>query len=175
MPAILEARLLGIAPPSLIGSLSFMGAGNLIVYLVGAAWAYSSHDERPDYPESKRKADRRQDDFDAAFARQVTAKLNRIDQRVGKDTASLATRDTMQNASPLYETNRQLVAMLRAKDDDVVAALKDYRARLARAAPEALYLYPDHTVLSETRTVTMSASQWAAADLSLRFHTAHGQ
>ncbi len=175
IPQIVEASLLGVRPPSMVGSLSFMAAGNLIVYLVGVAWAYSTHDEIPDYPEAKRKADLLQRDYDSAFAGRVTAELNRLDQRAAAENKTLAARDTMQNASPHYEANRRLVAMIRAKDDEVVAALKDYRARLARRAPGALYLYPDHTVLTESRTTTIGAGQWAAAELSLRFHNAGGR
>lgn len=170
LPRIEQAILLGTEPPSLIGSLSFMIAGNVIVYLVGAAWAYVTHDEIPDYPSVKRRADAKRDAYDRAFRRQVAEEVNRLEQKAAAEEDKLRKRAGSQEVSPNHVANRRLFQLVRNKDDEVGAILKDYRNRLARSHPKVRYRYPDREVLTQDPHVELSASEWAARDLPLKYH-----
>ncbi|HEX8401562.1 MAG TPA: hypothetical protein VF628_07625 [Allosphingosinicella sp.] len=172
LPRINNAILLGSEPPSLLGSLSFMIAGNVIVYLVGAAWAYVTHDEIPDYPSVKRRSDAKRAEYDRAFRRDVADEINRLDQKAAADVERLGKRAIAQEVSPNHVANRRLFQLVRNKDEEVAAILKDYRARLSRNHPKVKYLYPDREVSTEQRFVEISAGEWAAKDLPLKYHLA---
>jgi hypothetical protein len=165
----------GGVPPSALGNLVAMLASNLGVYLVGAAWAFFTHDEIPDYPSKQRKADRAQAAFDTAFARQVAGELNRLDQKAAADTAKAISLDKTQRSAPNYLDNRRLFSTLCAKDDEVVAALIDYRTALARRAEHARFACPDRSATGAERTIELSAGQWAARELRLRYAGALGE
>jgi hypothetical protein len=172
LPKIDQALLTGMEPPTIIGSLSFMIAGNLIVYLVGVAWAYTTHDEIPDYPATARKAEKARKNFDKAFKRQVAEEIVRLEQKAASDLDKLRKRAIAQEVSPNHAANRRLYQMIRKKDEEVAAVLKDYRARLARAHPKVRYRYPDREVSTQDPYVEISAGEWAAKDLPLKHHLA---
>lgn len=172
---LMAIEILGGVRPSALGNLVAMLASNLGVYLVGAAWAFFTHDEVPDYPSKKRKADRAQAAFDGAFARQVAGELNRLDQKATADIAKVISLDKAQRSAPNYLDNRRLFAALCAKDDDVVAALLDYRVALARRAEHARFLWPDRSASGAERMIELSAGQWAARELRLRHAGALGE
>src|SRR5438309_5910196 len=132
LPKIQQAILLGVAPPSLLGSLLFMIAGNVIVYLVGCTWAYVTHDEIPDYPTVKRRAEAIRAKYDRAFRREVAEELTRLDQKLAADQDKIRHRARAQESSSRHAANRSLFGLVRQKDDEVCAVLLDYRARLTR-------------------------------------------
>lgn len=170
LPKIEQAILLGSEPPSLLGSLSFMIAGNAIVYLVGSAWAYVTHDEIPDYPSVKRRADAKRDEYDRAFQRQVADEIVRLEQKAAAEEDKLRKRAIAQEVSPSHVMNRRLFQLIRNKDEEVCAVLKDYRMRLSRSHPKVRYRYPDREVLTPDPYVELSAAEWAAKDLPLKCH-----
>lgn len=170
LPRIEQAILLGSEPPSLLGSLSFMLAGNVIVYLVGAAWAYATHDEIPDYPTVKRRADAKRREYESKFRRQTADEINRLEHKAAAEKEKLRRRATAQEVSPNHVTNRSLFQLIRNKDEEVAAVLKDYRARLARNHPKIRYQYPDREVTTQDRYKELSAGEWAAEDLPLKCH-----
>jgi hypothetical protein len=63
-----------------------------------------------------------------------------------------------------------LFQLIRNKDEEVAAVLKDYRARLARNHPKIRYQYPDREVTTQDRYKELSAGEWAAEDLPLKCH-----
>lgn len=172
---LMAIEIVGGVRPSALGNLVAMLASNLGVYLVGAAWAFFTHDEVPDYPSKKRKADRAQAAFDTAFARQVAGELNRLDRKAAADTEKAISLDKAQRSAPAYLENRRLFAALCAKDDEVVAALIDYRTALARRAEHARFLCPDRSATGAERMLELSAGQWAARELRLRHAGALGE
>lgn len=170
LPKIEQASLIGIDPPSLIGSLAFMIAGNVIVYLVGATWAYVTHDEIPDFPSVKRKADAKRAEYDRAFRREVADEVNRLEHKAAAEEDKLRKRAIAQEVSPQHVANRKLFQLVRNKDEEVAAILRDYRTRLSRNHPRVRYLYPDREVMTQDRNVELSAGEWAARDLPLKYH-----
>ncbi|HEX8257155.1 MAG TPA: hypothetical protein VF589_05950 [Allosphingosinicella sp.] len=172
LPKIDQAVLLGIDPPSLLGSLSFMIAGNVIVYLVGATWAYATHDEIPDYPTTKRRAEAKRAEYDRAHRREVSEEVNRLEQKAAAEERKLRQRAVAQEVSPNHVANRQLFQIICSKDQEVCAILLDYRARLSRLHSRVRYRYPDREVLTADPYVELSAGQWAAKDFRLKYHTA---
>jgi hypothetical protein len=77
-----------------------MLAGNVIVYLVGAAWAYATHDEIPDYPTVKRRADAKRREYESKFRRQTADEINRLEHKAAAEKEKLRRRATAQEVSP---------------------------------------------------------------------------
>lgn len=172
LPLIEQARMLGSEPPSLVGSLSFMVAGNIIVYLAGVAWAYMTHDEIPDYPSVKRRADAKRAAYDQAFKSQVSDELARLEQKMAVEQKKIRGRARAQESSPNHLANRQLFSLVKQKDEEVCAVLLDHRAKLTRQYPDVRYRYPNREMTTQDLHVEISAGEWAAKDLLLKYHTA---
>lgn len=172
VPLIENAILIAAEPPSLAGSLMFMIAGNLIIYLVGIAWAFMTHDETPDYPALKRAAVKTRAKLDRRFQKEVVDELNRLQRKAEAEKEMIRQRARGQEGSANSLANSQLFAMLRAKDEEVCSVLRDYRARLTQRHPGVHYLYPDREVTSRERRVTLAAGEWAARDLPLKYQIA---
>jgi hypothetical protein len=172
LPEIRRIILTGGNPPSMVTTVVILLASNVGVYLVGAAWAFITHDEIPDYPSKKRKADRLRARLDSAFRKQVKEELDRLDQKAAAEMRKLAARDGLQKTSPRYLRNREFVAALQERDGEVVGALADYRARLARRANGTLFIFRDDTITSQECETVLTAEKWAASPLSLNLHSA---
>lgn len=172
LPEIRRTILTGGDPPSMIWSVAILLASNIGVYLVGAAWAFITHDEIPDYPTKKRVANRLRNQLDSAFRRQVKDELDRLDAKAASQMERLAARDSLQKISPRYLRNREFVAALQEKDGEVVGALAGYRAQLARRANGSVFIYTDEAVTSHERELVLTGDKWAARPLSLNLHSA---
>jgi len=172
LPEIRRIILTGGAPPSMVSSVVILLASNIGVYLVGMAWAFLAHDEIPDYPSKKRKADVLRGQLDSAFRREVKEELDRLDQKAASQMERLASRDTLQKTSPRYLRNREFVAALQEKDGEVIGALANYRAQLARRANGSVFIYTDEAVTSHESELVLTGDKWAAKPLSLNMHSA---
>jgi hypothetical protein len=172
LPEIRRIILTGGNPPSMAWSVVILLGSNIGVYLVGMAWAFLTHDEIPDYPSKKRKADRLRDQVDSAFRRDVKDELDRLDQKAASQMERLDSRDTLQKTSLRYLRNREFVAALQEKDGEVIGALANYRAQLARRANGSVFIYTDEAVTSHERELVLTGDKWAARPLSLNLHSA---
>lgn len=131
---IVQARILGSAPPSMFGGITFMLFGNIVAYLVAILVAYGLHDPDPNYAEKDLEFKRAAKALEKIKTRRRAAQES---QRLGLDNALAAEVNQASNArGPSYSLLRAGVDQVVAKDQEVVAALLDYRNALVQSSLE---------------------------------------
>ena len=132
---IVQARILGSAPPSMFGGITFMLFGNLVAYLVAVLVAYGLHDPDPNYAEKDLELKRSSKALEKIKARR---RKEQESQRRGLDNALAAEANQANNAKgPNYALLRAGVDHVIAKDQEVVATLLDYRNALVQSFLES--------------------------------------
>jgi hypothetical protein len=132
---IMQARILGSSPPSMMGGITFMLFGNVVAYLVAVLVSYALHDPDPNYAEKDRQ-------FRQASRRLEAVKVKRKalqeSQRQGLDNALSAETNHAANAKgPNHLVLRSHVDQVVEKDQEVVAILLEYRNALAQSFADA--------------------------------------
>jgi hypothetical protein len=132
---IMQARILGSTPPSMLGGITFMLFGNMIAYLGGVLLSYSLHDHDPNYAEKDREL------------RAATKKLERLKKK--RDALQRAAKQGLDNAlsaetkqsntmrGPNYAHLRTSAGQLVEKDQKVVSLLLEYRNAIVQAIVQA--------------------------------------
>jgi hypothetical protein len=173
---IMQARILGSTPPSMLGGITFMLFGNIVAYLGGLLLSYSLHDRDPNFAEKDREF------------RAVTRKLGRLKMKrdaiqrsakQGLDTALAAESKKSSNTrGPNYALLRTQVGQLIEKDQQVLALLLEYKAALTQAfiragdEDERRFQLPDgaYSELVPTSLDRMlTPRQYAAEQITLGF------
>jgi hypothetical protein len=131
IPLIQEARILGSAPPSLLGSVLSMLLTNVIVYVISAAWSFIRHDQNPDYVVKAV----RYNELKSQVLRKTTglnAEFDRLDERYRQDIARAEGFERQQRGTPNYPINMERVSWVKSKDESVRGALDRYRNSLVQ-------------------------------------------
>ncbi|MDR3508593.1 MAG: hypothetical protein P4L64_11895 [Caulobacteraceae bacterium] len=173
---IIQARILGSAPPSMLGGITFMLFGNIVAYLGGLMLSYSLHDHDPNYAEKDKEY------------KSATKKLDRLKRRRdaiqraarhGLDTAlSAETKQSNNTRGPNYALLRMQAGQLIEKDQKVLAIILEYRTELTQAmiqagdGDERRFLLPDGAYLElapASLDRQLTPRQYAAEQITLGF------
>lgn len=171
LPRIQEALLLGTRPPSLGGSLSFMAVGNVLVYAIGAAWAFFRHDLDPEFPRAKTRLDRLKNAYDGRFNNDLGAEINRLRLKAEREIETLRQRHISVALAPGFNEAQDKAARLVAHDMKITSALAAYRAQLVdhlrKEKRSVAFDLPVPRVESGIRTQSLDAPGFLAHKLHL--------
>lgn len=132
VPQIQQAAVLGMAPPNIVFSVGSLLGGNLLCFLLGAAFAWMLHDENPEYEESARTRRKLRKELDKLRRGTLDRKLRDIDQRLASDRASIDKKARMMRARPGYGALASRLERVKGKDQEVASVLQEYRQKLGR-------------------------------------------
>lgn len=132
---IMQARILGSSPPSMVGGITFMLFGNVVAYLIAVLVSYALHDANPNYAEKHRHFKQAEKHLEKL---KVKRKTWLETERKGLDNALSAETNQAANATgPNHQALRAQVDQLTGKDQEVAAALLEYRNALVQSFVEA--------------------------------------
>jgi len=177
---IVQARILGSSPPSMAGGIAFMLFGNVVAYLVAVLVAYSLHDANPNYAEKDKELRRTTRLLDVVKARRRAALEN---HQKGMENALAGEANHASNSRGAnHHLLRSQVDQLIEKDQEVLAALQDYRNELVAAfdgkADEARFLLPEgahEDLLPGSIDRMLTPRQYAAEPMNLGFAAGDGR
>jgi len=107
-----------------------MAVGNVLVYAIGAAWAFFRHDTDPEFPRTKVRLDRLKAAYARRFNGDLAAEINRLRLKAEREIETLRQRQKSVAATPGFKDAQDKAARLAAQDMKVLAALSAYRTRL---------------------------------------------
>ncbi|NNM75795.1 hypothetical protein HJG53_02595 [Sphingomonas sp. ID1715] len=173
---IVQARILGVSPPSMFGGIIFMLLGNVVAYCVGALVAYLTHDSHPRYAELDREL-RTSTKKVEELKRQRSKALRALREGADNKVQGQVNQDAL-TRGPRYNELREAAARIVTKDQEVIGALMTYRNALLGAmngaAGQARFRYPDgsyEALLPMSGDIYLTADEYAAKELSLGFTT----
>lgn len=156
--------------------LQFSGTlfGNFIVYALGVVWSFVRHDSVPGFSEARfdlEKLKRRED----YLIEKHLARRNR--QHINAAQRALALVRAREQAQalqlPQYQQGRRLFDAVREQDVRVASLLDGYRNQLLdtlrRSELKPVFAFEDVTKLAVDITERMSADEYAAKPIELRY------
>lgn len=133
LPKIQEAAMMGSQPPSAVFSVLSMLFGNLLCFLIGAAFTFVLHDPNPEYEAVAKSRRKLQAQVDALRGKQLDPKVREITRRQATNRNEMELKAKAMNAIPEYSAVKQALDRVIAKDKEVEGLLKEYARDLATA------------------------------------------
>lgn len=124
---------MGSQPPSAVFSVLSMLFGNLLCFLIGAAFTFVLHDPNPEYEAVAKSRRKLQAQVDALRGKQLDPKVREITRRQATNRNEMELKAKAMNAIPEYSAVKQALDRVIAKDKEVEGLLKEYARDLATA------------------------------------------
>lgn len=149
LPKIQEALMMGTHPPSVLFSVLSMLFGNLLCFLIGAAFTFVLHDPNPEYEAAAKVKKKLQGQADALRKKELEPKIKEIARRQATNRTNMESKKkTMEAHSEYAGVKRELERVL-AKDKQVEGLLKEYArdlsAVLQQSNPKVQIALKDYT------------------------------
>lgn len=133
VPQIQQAAVLGVAPPNVFFSVASLLGGNLLCFLLGAAFAWILHDENPEYEDAARALKKLRKQMDKAKRATLDRSVRDINKRLASDRDTIQKKARTMRAQPGYSQLVSRLERIKGKDQEVASALQEYRQKLGRA------------------------------------------
>lgn len=174
-PKIQQAAILGVRPPSLLGSILAMLLTNVIVYAASAAWSFLRHDANPEYVNKAIKYEKLRQTLQSRIGG-LNTELARLDQKHLQNVGRIQSFDREQQSAAAYTLNRAAFARFQAKDEAVKGAMDRYRTalvrRLRREKIDPVFVKARLDKEDAAKTERLSAEDWLATSLGIKLISA---
>lgn len=127
--------------------------GNVVVFLIGTAFAFMLHDPNPEFSDKKRELDRQTRSLEIR-RRPVEKKIVQIDRSLTENLGDLERKSKQLLVSPHYAKLNELTDQIESVDNNVLGLLGEYKsaliARIAEHDPHFQFEQPDDADLFKT-------------------------
>jgi hypothetical protein len=165
------ALSLGLPPPNLAALMFGLIAGNLLVFGIGVGATYLLHDENPMYADKTDAMQTQRTKVEKLRAKLLLPKLKQIDQAYSQNIKTMQRRAKLMESQPDYGPVSADLGKIRAKDEQVIALLHNYRTRLrgliSQSRPDFTFGGPADVRLSGQSGTRVSLAEFGAASISL--------
>lgn len=149
LPKIEQAIVLGTTPPNVAFSVGSMLFGNLLCFLIGAAFTFALHDENPEYESAARSLHKLGKELGKLKRKQLDGKVNEINRRLESDRTDVERKKSIIETKPAYIQLARRMQAIQAKDREIIARLQDYRRslgqKLQQERPEFRFTVKDYS------------------------------
>lgn len=170
VPLAAQAEILGQEPPNIVVQLGGSLIGNIVVFLIGAAFTFLLHDRNPLFTEKRVRLEKAKREV-ARLRRGLDERLSEVEMARKRTVDESTVLSKQMNSKPGYDELRGAFNRLQAKDAEAIALLSTYKSRLVseieRKNPEFSF---EKNVLGADRggeNVKVSLSTFAAAGVRL--------
>ncbi len=132
VPKVAEAIALGNMPPNIYFSVASLLFGNLICFLIGVIMAFAMHDPNPEYEAAAKNCHATKKQLAKLRRAQLDNTVKEINRRLESDRNDAAKKGLVMQGKPGYSDLLQCFDAIRAKDNEVVAMLQEYRNQLVK-------------------------------------------
>lgn len=171
VPKIAEAVAIGAPPPNLAFSIAGLLIGNLLCFLLGAIVAFILHDPNPDYEDTAKNVHRAASTLQKLRRKHLEPKLKQAEARFASDRTQNTNRAKALRTNANYASVSASFEALKAKDKEIIAALQDYRDRLAHGIAQqgrdVVFRLDDYSGDPLNTRRFMKPSEYAALPISL--------
>lgn len=172
---IVQSSILGIAPPSMFGGITFMVLGNIVAYVVGLLVAYAMHDPHPIYAELDKKQKLLSTRVEELKKSRSQAQ-NILQQGANAEIKAFSNQDQASRGIN-YNELRQQADFINNKDQEVIGVLIGYRNALISAmgsrVERPIFRYTDgaHSLLLPLDgDQFLTGDQYSSIQISLGFN-----
>lgn len=161
----------GIGEP--VSQLKVIGGSmisNLLVWVVGVLIAYLAHDPDPVYPSAKKhllQVQAKREGLQKRQAKRLTAAREKIDLKNSKKVDEFRNRQKQMSGLPHQDQANALISRIKAKDDQVISVLSQYRQRLMAGAGQGIEFIQKDEVTGEP--ISLTANEYSQQDLELHY------
>ena len=132
LPQIQQAVVLGMSPPNIYFSVLSLLGGNVLCFLIGAAFAWTMHDENPEYEDAARALGKARKQLEKAKRKQLDGRVDEINRRLASDRTAVERQLKVTGLQPGYGRVVQFFEQIKGKDQQVISLLQEYRKNLGQ-------------------------------------------
>lgn len=171
VPMIEQADMIGGERPNMFASVGGSLIGNLVVFLLGAAFTFLLHDSNPLFTEKRVNLIKSRKQLDQIRRREIDQPLSDVDLQLKRRKDEIDVLVRQMEGAEGYAAMREVFSNIAAKDIEAAAALQAYKTRLvARLEEYGNQIVFSKNVLGQERggdRVQVSVSEFAAAGVRL--------
>ncbi|KPQ31601.1 MAG: hypothetical protein HLUCCX21_03320 [Porphyrobacter sp. HL-46] len=130
IPLAAQAEMIGQDPPNIAVQIGGSLIGNVVVFLIGAAFTFLLHDTNPLFTEKRVVLDKKKKLAAALRKNEVDDQLKQVDLRYKQRTDEIAVLAQQMNGLDGYNELREAFSRIQAKDSEVVSLLESYKGSL---------------------------------------------
>jgi hypothetical protein len=167
-----QNAIIGGEQPSGIWFIGGSMLGNVIVWLLGIALAFFTHDEDHNFPSAlkqKNKSRKKMDDISESLQKPLNRAFERIDAQCTKQIEQARNMHNAMAVEKSFREGRELFDQIKDQDSRVVAAFEQYRLKLTNPRNG---MPPEFECQEEMKFDVrrkLDAREYAAQTLSLKY------
>jgi len=127
---------LGQEPSPLLVQIGSLLLGNMVVFFIGMAITFLMHDPNPDFSDKARTLKKLKKKMSSLRHKEVDTQLTAVDRAYKENIEKVRRKAGPLNSMSQFAEVRRLVDKIQAKDQEVMAALSQYKEVLSSKLPE---------------------------------------
>jgi hypothetical protein len=127
---------LGQEPSPLLVQIGSLLLGNMVVFFIGMAITFLMHDPNPDFSDKARTLKKLKKKMSSLRHKEVDTQLTAVDRAYKENIEKIRRKAGPLNSMSQFAEVRRLVDKIQAKDQEVMAALNQYKEVLSSKLPE---------------------------------------